>query len=57
MHADIHLYLHELRGDELRTAAARRLPREPLRAQVGWTLVQLGLRLIQQAPVGTTRLA
>ncbi|MEU0391238.1 hypothetical protein ABZ208_00320 [Streptomyces sp. NPDC006208] len=57
MHADIHLYLHELRGEELRTAAAHQLPSEPLRTQVGWKLVQLGLRLVQQAPVGTTRLA
>ncbi|MDT9689298.1 hypothetical protein Q5762_13300 [Streptomyces sp. P9(2023)] len=45
MHADIHLQLHHLRAAELHRAAAEALPRTPIRTQLGWTLVTLGLRL------------
>ncbi|MEU6878484.1 hypothetical protein [Streptomyces sp. NPDC046712] len=45
MHADIHLQLHRLHAGELRNAAAQAPPRTPLRTQVGWALVELGLRL------------
>ncbi|MFD3945794.1 hypothetical protein [Streptomyces sp. NPDC058579] len=56
MHADVHLLLHDLRAAELRAAAelhtaasasteGHSLPRTPVRAQLGWTLVELGLRL------------
>ncbi|MEV4329647.1 hypothetical protein AB0K02_03765 [Streptomyces sp. NPDC049597] len=53
MHADIHLRLHELRAEELRTEAARHVRRERLRTQLGWALVELGLRLLLQ-PSGRT---
>ncbi|MFF2845490.1 hypothetical protein ACFVT5_04050 [Streptomyces sp. NPDC058001] len=48
MHSDIHLRLHELRATELTAEAAayiqeRRRPR--LRTRLGWTLVEVGLRL------------
>ncbi|MGW2561697.1 hypothetical protein ACWCXB_21070 [Streptomyces sp. NPDC001514] len=57
MHADIHLRLHELRAAELHREAAAgrhrpavahrpRSPRGALRAQLGWTLVELGLRMV-----------
>ncbi|MER5468899.1 hypothetical protein [Streptomyces sp. NPDC002685] len=51
MHPDTHLQLHHLRAAELRTEAdAYRLTTETrspgrLRARVGWTLVEVGLRL------------
>ncbi|PWI09709.1 hypothetical protein DIZ27_14270 [Streptomyces sp. NWU339] len=51
MHSDTHLALHHIRDTELRAQAeAYRLaasvghPRA-LRARLGWTLVELGLRL------------
>jgi hypothetical protein len=51
MHPDTHLQLHHLRAADLRAEAdARRLtaragnPRG-LRVRVGWTLVEVGLRL------------
>ncbi|MFI8302864.1 hypothetical protein ACIF80_05320 [Streptomyces sp. NPDC085927] len=54
MHTEIHLALHRIRAAELRTeadayrlaATARsvRHPR-PFRARLGWTLVEVGLRL------------
>ncbi|MDQ1010512.1 hypothetical protein QFZ82_004997 [Streptomyces sp. V4I23] len=50
MHADIHLRLHDLRAEELRAEAARHVPRERLRTQLGWVLVELGLRLLRQPP-------
>ncbi|MEV6654136.1 hypothetical protein [Streptomyces sp. NPDC051219] len=52
MHPDTHLYLHELRCAELRREAAthRRPARPALRARLGWTLVELGLRLVQMSP-------
>ncbi|MBR8641922.1 hypothetical protein KEF29_27805 [Streptomyces tuirus] len=49
MHPDIHLALHHARGAELRAQAQthRRAtaPRRELRTRLGWTLVELGLRL------------
>ncbi|MFF0274692.1 MULTISPECIES: hypothetical protein [unclassified Streptomyces] len=51
MHPDIHLQLHRLHAAELRNeaAAAPRAPGRPpgrlLRVQLGWRLVELGLRL------------
>lgn len=57
MHPDTHLQLHHLRAAELRAEAdAHRLGAEAtrshrLRARVGWTLVEVGLRLAS-APRG-----
>ncbi|MFF8836497.1 hypothetical protein [Streptomyces sp. NPDC015130] len=52
MHADIHLQLHALAATELRHAAAAARRRAegqpataPLRVQLGWKLVELGLRM------------
>ncbi|MER5972734.1 hypothetical protein ABT112_23885 [Streptomyces sp. NPDC002055] len=60
MHADTHLYLDRFRATELRaSASADRLAREcttrgtvarrpgAVRHRVGWTLVEVGLRLVQ----------
>ncbi|MGW8765572.1 hypothetical protein ACWGN5_24030 [Streptomyces sp. NPDC055815] len=57
MHADIHLQLHALTAAELRREAAAlrpsATPRAPvlpaLRARLGWTLVEWGLRLATPA--------
>ncbi|MFI6053095.1 hypothetical protein ACIBCO_23815 [Streptomyces violascens] len=59
MHSDTHLLLHHLRAADLETEARTALPREPraLRTQLGWILVELGLRLTQQAPRRQARLA
>ncbi|MFE7773178.1 hypothetical protein ACFU5O_04610 [Streptomyces sp. NPDC057445] len=52
MHSDIHLHLHELRARELHREATTTRPRSVaprravLRAQLGWALVSLGLRLV-----------
>ncbi|MET9673324.1 hypothetical protein ABZY68_09550 [Streptomyces sp. NPDC006482] len=54
MHADIHLQLHTLAAEELRreAAEARRQTTTPqpsaapLRDQLGWKLVELGLRMV-----------
>lgn len=57
MHPYLHLRLHELRAAELSDRAPRRpAPRRALRARVGWTLVEVGLRLVS-APPRTARLA
>ncbi|MCI3276406.1 hypothetical protein [Streptomyces cylindrosporus] len=52
----IHLTLHHTRAAELQAeakahnqAAATR-PHRPLRTRVGWTLVEVGLRLATPAP-------
>jgi hypothetical protein len=51
MHSDIHLQLHALRAAELRAETARyRRPRKDLCTQLGWILVELGLRLVQRQP-------
>ncbi|KOU66420.1 hypothetical protein ADK57_18410 [Streptomyces sp. MMG1533] len=51
MHPETHLALHHVRAVELRAeadayrlAAAARRPRD-LRTRLGWTLVEVGLRL------------
>ncbi|MFH9722398.1 hypothetical protein ACH4M4_05475 [Streptomyces sp. NPDC017254] len=57
MHADIHLQLHQLHAAELHREAAAtarpdtgpRLPGPTLRVQLGWRLVELGLRLATPA--------
>jgi hypothetical protein len=56
MHPETHLALHHTRAAELRAQAeAHRLaseakpPRE-LRTRLGWTLVEVGLRLAAGAP-------
>ncbi|WP_137989084.1 hypothetical protein [Streptomyces vilmorinianum] len=53
MHPDIHLHLHHLDAAELHRSAAESLPRTPLRTQVGWALVTLGLRLAVPASPGS----
>jgi len=54
MHPDIQLRLAEIRGAELREQAdlwrATREHRPTVSYRVGWTLVELGLRLIHRAP-------
>ncbi|MEU6481465.1 hypothetical protein ABZ858_32255 [Streptomyces sp. NPDC047017] len=59
MHPETHLALHRARARELRSAAdthrlAADTPRAPreLRARLGWTLVEVGLRLATTAPKG-----
>ncbi|MFD0151590.1 hypothetical protein ACWGQ4_20300 [Streptomyces sp. NPDC055721] len=56
MHADIHLHLHALTATELqseaaaaRRSAAEQAPSAPLRVQLGWKLVELGLRMATPA--------
>ncbi len=49
MHADVHHLLHTVEAAELHSTAAEfRLPRTSLRTRVGWTLVEVGLRLTTQ---------
>ncbi|MCX0247037.1 hypothetical protein [Streptomyces drozdowiczii] len=55
MHAQAHLALHHLRAAELhaeaeeyRLARSARAPR-PLRTVLGWTLIEVGLRLTAPA--------
>ncbi|MFI5940055.1 hypothetical protein ACIBCB_07240 [Streptomyces uncialis] len=48
MHPEVHLLLHEQRAAALRREAAMSgavATRDPLRNRLGWTLVELGLRL------------
>ncbi|MEU0806291.1 hypothetical protein [Streptomyces sp. NPDC005970] len=56
---DIHLRLHRIRAERLRSEALRarsshrpRPPRRPrrLRSRLGWTLVEVGLRLATPRP-------
>ncbi|MEU2231883.1 hypothetical protein ACH4A8_00430 [Streptomyces vietnamensis] len=52
MHADIHLQLHHLNAARLHRAAEVQAPAvtsPPLRVQLGWRLVELGLRLATPA--------
>ncbi|WAL95769.1 hypothetical protein NOO62_15485 [Streptomyces sp. Je 1-369] len=50
MHPDVHLMLHDTRAQELRRTAPARGPRSRfLRAQLGWHLVELGLRLVSSS--------
>nr|WP_079036974.1 MULTISPECIES: hypothetical protein [Streptomyces] len=55
MHTDVHLMLHHDRAEELRRAAPARGPRTHLRTQLGWTLVELGLRLVSVSSPGPSR--
>ncbi|MGW6287199.1 hypothetical protein [Streptomyces sp. NPDC055107] len=56
MHPDVHRVLHTARASELqREATAFRLPRTSLRTRVGWTLVEVGLRLTQSQDGSATR--
>ncbi|MFD9545509.1 hypothetical protein [Streptomyces sp. NPDC060022] len=51
MHSDIHHLLHTYRATELRRDAAEFSPVRPgLRHRMGWTMVELGLRLAQCTP-------
>uniref|UniRef100_A0AAU3GWC3 Uncharacterized protein n=1 Tax=Streptomyces sp. NBC_01401 TaxID=2903854 RepID=A0AAU3GWC3_9ACTN len=51
MHSDTHLLLHTYRAAELQREAAQFTPVRPgLRHRMGWTLVELGLRLAQAGP-------
>ncbi|MFI6852601.1 hypothetical protein [Streptomyces sp. NPDC050416] len=49
MHPDIHLALHHARAADLRAEAGGRAPAarnsHGLRTRLGWTLVEVGLRL------------
>ncbi|WP_411110243.1 hypothetical protein [Streptomyces sp. c-19] len=52
MNADIHLQLHRLHAADLRREAAATAPRPSdttLRVQLGWRLVELGLRMAMPA--------
>ncbi|MYT76307.1 hypothetical protein YW3DRAFT_04460 [Streptomyces sp. MnatMP-M77] len=54
MHADVHHLLHTVASAELRSrAGAFRLPRTSLRTRVGWTLVEVGLRLTARSQEAT----
>lgn len=51
-HPDIHLLVHSARAAELRTAARTpRPPRRDLRSRLGWSLVELGLRIATAPPL------
>ncbi|MFI1221716.1 MULTISPECIES: hypothetical protein [unclassified Streptomyces] len=55
MHADVHHLLHAFHAAELHDGAtAFRLPRTSLRTRVGWTLVEVGLRLTQSRTASAT---
>ncbi|MFI8889485.1 MULTISPECIES: hypothetical protein [Streptomyces] len=46
MHPDIHLALHHARAAELRAETEpRSTPRPDIRTRLGWTLVEVGLKL------------
>ncbi|MFF8399246.1 hypothetical protein [Streptomyces sp. NPDC016172] len=46
MHPDIHLTLHHARFTELHAEAEPRpAPRHDLRTRLGWTLIEVGLKL------------
>lgn len=49
MHPDIHLLLHHNRATELQRAAPLRKRRPRLRTQLGWTLVEFGLRMVSSS--------
>ncbi|MDN3022521.1 hypothetical protein [Streptomyces sp. S.PB5] len=53
MHPEIHLTLHHIRAAELQTEArtAQARPARALRTRLGWTLVELGLRLATPRPM------
>ncbi|MFJ8595617.1 hypothetical protein [Streptomyces sp. NPDC093598] len=46
MHPDIHLALHHARAAELRDETEpRSTPRPDIRRRLGWTLIEVGLKL------------
>jgi hypothetical protein len=49
MHSDVHLLLHHTRAAELHQAAPPRSHGPQLRTQLGWTLVELGLKLVNSS--------
>jgi hypothetical protein len=57
MHPEIHLTLHHMRAAELHVEARHRAtpaqPRQDIRARLGWTLVEVGLRLATPRPALT----
>jgi hypothetical protein len=54
MHPDTHLTLHHARAAELRAEAGPRPARRPdLRTRLGWTLVEVGLRLAARPGAAT----
>ncbi|GAA1526650.1 hypothetical protein GCM10009730_39100 [Streptomyces albidochromogenes] len=63
MHPDTHLRLHHQRAAELHAQAAEdarvRHPESgsTLRTRLGWTMVELGLRLAQHPPARSARIA
>ncbi|WP_434590233.1 hypothetical protein [Streptomyces sp. A5-4] len=62
MHPETQLRLHALRAAELRREAAEyallpRAAQHPIRTRLGWTMVELGLRLVHQPPLGAARAA
>ncbi|MFB7558124.1 hypothetical protein [Streptomyces brevispora] len=60
MHPETHLQLHDIRSAELRRRATdfrlahprtdTRAPHTDLRTRLGWTMVELGLRLLPERP-------
>ncbi|SOR81503.1 MULTISPECIES: hypothetical protein [Streptomyces] len=60
MHPDIHLALHHARATELRAAAGGPRPtarnNHGLRTRLGWTLVEVGLRLATRPGTAATAL-
>ncbi|GGX27844.1 hypothetical protein [Streptomyces chryseus] len=66
MHPDTHLRLHHQRAGELHAQAAEyarasrpesRRALRTLRTRLGWTMVELGLRLAQHPPARPARIA
>ncbi|MFF6913224.1 hypothetical protein [Streptomyces sp. NPDC012466] len=59
MHPDIHLTLHHARAAELRaeagaTGPVRPTPAHDLRTRLGWTLIEVGLRLATRPGTAAT---
>ncbi|MFJ5993543.1 hypothetical protein [Streptomyces sp. NPDC092370] len=55
MHPDIHLALHHARSAELRAETGPHpTPRPDLRARLGWTLIEVGLRLATRPGTAAT---
>ncbi|MBT2395606.1 hypothetical protein J7E89_06405 [Streptomyces sp. ISL-100] len=66
MHPDTHLRLHHQRATELHAQATEyaralrpdsRRALRALRTRLGWTMVELGLRLAQHPPAPSARIA
>ncbi|MCX4772282.1 hypothetical protein EES39_06170 [Streptomyces sp. ADI92-24] len=67
MHPETHLQLHDLRSVELRRHAddfrlvhsrsdsGPRTPRTDMRTRLGWTMVEMGLRLIPDRSAAPSR--